>query len=107
MAAQREDLGAKSLGVPNDHSRYATPTPSNLSVTDEKEKEKDVFPEEEDEFENEGRNGEKDLDALARVESSQYPTALKLLGIMVAICLSIFLVALVSIPLPSYCVFHG
>ena len=35
-----------------------------------------------------------DGEALERVESSPYPTSFKLVGILVAVCLSIFLVAL-------------
>jgi hypothetical protein len=65
-----------------------------LSVADDKEKEIDVFPDGGEDDGHEHGNGDKTQETLERVESSQYPTSFKLLGIVVAICLAIFLVAL-------------
>jgi hypothetical protein len=92
MATEPSGLEARMLSTPNNNQSGLT-TPSNVSVTNEKETDKEIFPEDDDVDSHEGGKGEESHD-LARVESAQYPTAWKLVGILVAICLSILLVAL-------------
>jgi hypothetical protein len=83
-------LDAKALAVPDDRSA----TPSSYSIADDKEKAIEPFPDEGEDDDQGHENGDNSLGALERVESSQYPKSFKLLGIVVAICLAIFLVAL-------------
>lgn len=99
MPVEPSGLDAKALAVPDDRSA----TPSNYSVADDKEKGIEPFPEEgEDDDHGHGNgNGTNSLAALERVESSQYPTSFKLLSIVVAICLAIFLVALDMVSIPG------
>jgi hypothetical protein len=75
-----------SLEVPG--KEFKSVTPSDVSFTDEKEK-----PSRESE-EDDNANHEQLQQELERVESSMYPTSLKLVSIMLAVVLSIFLVAL-------------
>jgi hypothetical protein len=73
------------LNIPKE---YGSVTPSDISIMDEKEKMD----------ENEKRASEDDTAPpkpdLELVESSAYPTSLKLFSILLAVVLSIFLVAL-------------
>jgi hypothetical protein len=74
-----------SLNIPKE---YGSVTPSDVSIMDEKEK-----------MDDKERNGSEDGDAtpkpdLEQVESSAYPTSFKLFSILLAVVLSIFLVAL-------------
>jgi hypothetical protein len=90
MTVEPPGLDAKALAVPDDRSA----TPSSYSIADDKEKGIESFPDDGEDDGHERGIGDKALDTLERVESAQYPTSFKLLGIVVAICLSIFLVAL-------------
>jgi hypothetical protein len=78
-----QDPEAK-LAVPGSNTGLGSVTPSDLSFTDEKER-GHVHSDDEDETAHE---------ELQRVESSQYPTSFKLIGILLGVILSIFLVAL-------------
>jgi hypothetical protein len=75
-----------TLAVPN--KEFNSVTPSDVSFMDEKEK-----PGRDSEDDN-SNNHDKLQQELERVESSMYPTSFKLFSILLAVVLSIFLVAL-------------
>jgi hypothetical protein len=72
-----------NLSIPN--KELNSVTPSDMSFTDEKEK---------GNLESDDETPEQLQQELERVESSLYPTSFKLFSILLAVVLSIFLVAL-------------
>jgi hypothetical protein len=71
------------LAVPVQHNGLGSVTPSDMSFVDEKERNHHSDEEQEDVSEE-----------LRRVESSQYPSGLKMVSILLGVVLSMFLVAL-------------
>jgi len=80
--SDRKEIGP-GLGVPDQEKDVGSVTPSVMSFADEK------GPDAHSEEENEDVSRD-----LQRVESSQYPSGLKMLSILVGVALSVFLVAL-------------
>lgn len=68
------------LAAPIQHNGLGTVTPSDMSFVDEKERNH--------------HSDEENEEELRRVESSQYPSGLKMVSILLGIVLSMFLVAL-------------
>lgn len=73
------------------HSLGGDVTPSDVSVMDEKDRAAAAYDSKRHSSDGESVHADNDL---ARVESSLYPSSWKLVGILVGVSLSIFLVAL-------------